>query len=336
MHFKICFGTFHQRKGVGIRHNFIRILILSSICFCGEVDHYLAWGQSLGDASEILNIKINEIINATVQGLPKDCSCEDAAGKVLSGFGVSLNSKFEKWIKETEKVDKFMPNINLALRESIFSDHDSKWSQIERAYFTIQLDEIINVGGIYIGLDKLTHFTGSGYLYYKTYQFSKKAGSRNPFGMAIKIGIAGEKTVIGRMATGVFSYGDLEANYQGLKFGIDMCEGNNPYLKKSKDGWEFSRVFDINSYVNPNWDESYNPSFYYDGLNIMLSPKSTIVQKNIPDFCDAYRSSFVIDQLQYYDSIEYRSASFYHLDSLISIGDLPNPSMYNIKNICKD
>ena len=73
------------------------MLTVSSLCFCGEVDHYLAWGQSLVDASEILNSKINEIINSTLQSLPKDCSCEEAAGKVLSGFGVSLNSKFEKW-----------------------------------------------------------------------------------------------------------------------------------------------------------------------------------------------------------------------------------------------
>ena len=310
--------------------------MISSMGFCGEVDHYLSWGQTLEDAAPILNSKINEIINSTVQSLPKDCSCEVAASKVLSGFGVSLNSNFEKWIKETDRVDKFMPNIDLALRESIFSDHNSKWSQIERAFFTIQLDEIINVGGVYLGLDKLTHFTGSGFLYYQAYRISKKAGNVDPIEMAIKVGIIGEKTVIGRMATGVFSYGDLEANFQGLIFGLDMCAGVDPFLRHSEDGWKFSRPFDIKAYVNPHWDESYNPSFYYDGLNMMLMPKSTTVLKNLPDFCDVYYSSFVKNLFRYYDSFEYRSESVIRLDSLISIGNLPNPSPYNIRTICRD
>ena len=312
------------------------LVTVSSLCFCGEVDHYLSWGQTLEDASPILNAKINEIINSTVQSLPKDCSCKDAAGMVLSGLGVSLNSNFEKWIKKTNKVDKFMPNIDLALRESIFSDHNSKWSQIERAFFTIQLDEIINVGGVYLGLDKLSHFSGSGYLYYQAYRISKKAGNVDPIKMAIKVGITGEKTVIGRMVTGVFSYADLEANFQGFLFGLDMCEGVDPFLQHSKNGWKFSRPFDIRSYVNPNWDESYNPSFYFDGLNLMLMPKSTAALNNLPAFCNDFHSSFVQDLFQYYDSIQSRSESVIHLDSLISIKELPDPSLFNIKIICVD
>jgi len=310
--------------------------MFSSSCFCGEVDHYLSWGQTLVDATPILNSKINEIINTTVKSLAKDCSCEEAASKVLSGFGVSLNSHFEKWIKGTDKVDKFMPNIDLALRESIFSLHKTKWTQIERNFFSIQLDEIINVGGVYIGLDKLSHFTGSGFLYYQAYRIAKRAGNKGPINQAIKIGITGEKTVIGRMATGVFSYGDMEANFQGLLFGLDMCEGKDPFLKYSSDGWQFSRPFDIRSYVNPNWDESYNPSFYFDGLNLMLMPKSTAALNNLPNFCQSYRSSSVQRLFHYYDSIQSKSESFIHLDYLISIKELPDPSIFNIKNICGD
>ena len=312
------------------------LLTVSSLCFCGEVDHYLSWGQTLVDATPILNSKINEIINTTVQSLAKDCSCEEAAGKVLSGFGVSLNSNFEKWIKGTDKVDKFMPNIDLALRESIFSLHKTQWALIERNFFSIQLDEIVNVGGVYIGIDKLSHFTGSGFLYYQAYRIAKRAGNKEPINQAIKIGITGEKTVIGRMATGVLSYGDLEANFQGFLFGLHMCEGKDPFLKYSSDGWQFSRPFDIRSYVNPNWDESYNPSFYFDGLNLMLMPKSTAALNNLPNFCEGYRSSYVQKLFHYYDSIQSKSESFIHLDSLISIKKLPDPSIFNIKNICGD
>ena len=138
------------------------------------------------------------------------------------------------------------------------------------------------------------------------------------------------------MATGVLSYGDLEANFQGFLFGLHMCEGKDPFLKYSSDGWQFSRPFDIRSYVNPNWDESYNPSFYFDGLNLMLMPKSTAALNNLPNFCEGYRSSYVQKLFHYYDSILTKSISVNHLDSLISIKKLPDPSIFNIKYICED
>ena len=39
---------------------------------------------------------------------------------------------------------------------------------------------------------------------------------------AIDLGIIGEKNILGRYASGVFSFADLEANFQGLLFGIKL------------------------------------------------------------------------------------------------------------------
>ncbi|MBT3479113.1 MAG: hypothetical protein HOB40_04210 [Candidatus Marinimicrobia bacterium] len=317
-------------------HKFILFVLFTSVVNSGEVDHYLSWGHSLEDASSILNTKVNEIIDSTLHTIPNDCSCEMAAGKVLSGFGINLNSILEQWIKNTDKIDKFMPNIDLALRESIFSDHQSNHPQLDRAFFSIQVDEIINIGGIYVGLDKLTHFTGSGFLYYKAYITSKKMGFPSPFSSAIKVGIAGEKTIIGRMATGVFSYGDLEANFQGFRFALDMCNGDTPYLKFAKNRWIFSKKLDLLDYVNPNWDESYNPSFYFDGPNLMLKPKSTTVLKNLPFYCAQYETDYVKKLFTYYDSIYTASDSKIYLDSLILIDKIPNPIQFDIKQICSE
>ena len=63
--------------------------MVSSSCFCGEVDHYLSWGQTLVDATPILNSKINEIINTTVQSLAKDCSYEKGNLTILTYLSLS-------------------------------------------------------------------------------------------------------------------------------------------------------------------------------------------------------------------------------------------------------
>ena len=96
----------------------------------------------------------------------------------------------------------------------------------------IQIDEVVNVGGIYIGLDKLTHFTASGFLYYKIYRLalefveSKEAAMQ----MAIAMGIYGEKYILGKISSGVFSFADLESNYQGFLFALDLCNSGEPWV----------------------------------------------------------------------------------------------------------
>ena len=66
--------------------------MVASLCFCGEVDHYLSWGQTLVDATPILNSKINEIINTTIQSVAKDCSCEKGNLTILTYLSLSDNS----------------------------------------------------------------------------------------------------------------------------------------------------------------------------------------------------------------------------------------------------
>ena len=276
------------------------------------------------------------MIEEALKAIPIDCDCKDAAGEILGSFGISINSDFENWIKSTRSIEKFFPNIDLALRESILRDHTTDWSAIERTSLRKQLDEIINIGGVYLGVDKLSHFTGSGYLYYEAHQLSKTSGFGNPTEMAIKVGITGEKTIVGRIATGIFSYADLEANFQGFIFGLDMCRDTDPMLIHSKKGWKLRRKFDIRSYVNPDWDESYNPSFFYDGLNLTLMPKSTAVQNNLLDLCKAFNSPDVQRLFNFYDSINNQSASETFLDSLISLGLLPDPSPFDVRKTCKN
>ena len=166
-----------------------------------------------------------------------DCSCEEAAGKILKHFGIGLNTRLEKQLKNSTEIDKY-PNdethISERYKKSIFR-RELPFKNLEKYQdysLEIYIDEVVNVGGIYIGLDKLTHFTASGFLYYKIYRLalefveSKEAAMQ----MAIAMGIYGEKYILGKIATGVFSFADLESNYQGFQLALDLCNSGEPWV----------------------------------------------------------------------------------------------------------
>ncbi|MBC8345682.1 MAG: hypothetical protein ISR82_06650 [Candidatus Marinimicrobia bacterium] len=319
------------------------ILILWSTCIAlqaGEVDPYLVWNTPLKDASYELNRYYNREIQKVLKYLPKDCSCETAAGNILKHFGVTLNAPLEKWIKSSAKIHKFPDNqtdIDRLFRNSIF------WKSGKPAFekgrmisLRIMIDESINVNGIIIGVDKLTHFTGSGYLYHQLYLRSVNKGNSKSQAMekAIDLGIMGEKNILGRMASGVFSYADLEANFQGLLLGIGLCQNGKTRLIKRENNWILDKPFDIRDYVNPNWNEAFNPSFYYEEKNLSFFPKSITVLSNLSKFCPSYHSQKIQKKFELYNSEENPSFSSKYLDQLIREKEIPDPSLFDIRKIC--
>jgi hypothetical protein len=298
------------------------------------------------DESHYLNKLFNEEIQAALDEINKnhnDCSCEEAAGRILKHFGIGLNTPLEKQLKSSTQLDKYPPNeihISERYKKSIFRRElpFKNFEQYQDYILEIQIDEVVNVDGIYIGLDKLTHFTASGFLYYKIYRLalefveSKEAAIE----MAIAIGIYGEKNILGKIATGVFSFADLESNYQGFLFALDLCNSGLTQLKRSGKGWELSGSFDLRNYVNPFWDESFNPSYYFEGQNLTLLPKSNTVLQNIPHYCLKYKTNRIQDIFKYYERVADSSFSVNYLNKLVKNGELPDPSPFNIRTMCKE
>ena len=316
--------------------HFVSIFFLNA----GEVDPYLAWKFSLKDASKIINQYFNRNITKTLKQLPNNCSCETAAAEILKDFGVVLNSPLEKWIKSNDSIEKF-PNKgfvnNKLLKQSIYwKDSNPSIEKSQIISLKMMLDEIININGIYIGVDKITHFTGSGFIYYKRYLSALKKGSSNKIAMekAIDLGIMGEKNILGRYASGVFSFADLEANFQGLLFGIEFCSSSQPLIKKINQRWVLSKLFNIKKYVNPDWNESYNPSYYYEGKNLTLFPKSITVLSNLPKNCETYNSALIQNRFNKYQNTSTSSFSIKYLNDLVDRKKIPDPRLFDIRKIC--
>ena len=78
------------------------IFILNFVVFAGEVDQYLAWNHLPNDESHYLNKLFNAEIQSALDDINKnhsDCSCEEAAGKVLKHFWYWVKYTFGKNVK---------------------------------------------------------------------------------------------------------------------------------------------------------------------------------------------------------------------------------------------
>jgi hypothetical protein len=106
------------------------------------------------------------------------------------------------------------------------------------------LNPTMRINDICVGSDKLGHFLQQGLTYY---------GTVHAPGGSVKAAETesreSEEHGFGLEATGVLSNADQEANHQGFRFYEDLTA--NPAM-----------TFDIGKYINRNWNEEVNPSFY--------------------------------------------------------------------------
>ncbi|MFC1884141.1 hypothetical protein ACFL2O_05165 [Thermodesulfobacteriota bacterium] len=258
---------------------FIIVTILfgtGKAALAGETDNYYAWGKVINDSAELFNKYLKKKINAILlevinpnELLHGQSHCQQVVLAVMENLGTSvtivrhpaLNTELEIWAESNKEIDRapsFGTTADSYISKSLFAPG---LGALEKKF--VSIDPTINIGGIYFGTDKLSHFLGSGYLYYKTYLgVIKNSGSETAaFRAAILSGCKMETGILGMQTTGVFSFADLEANFQGMVMAIDFCRKSDPILQFKSDIWVLGSL-DIRDYVSPNWDETENVSVY--------------------------------------------------------------------------
>jgi hypothetical protein len=154
-------------------------------------------------------------------------------------------SKVTAFVKKSPLVERFP--------ESDVDDKVYKANSIYRNRpFPNNLSSIartININGVYLGTDKVSHFSIIGKTYYKNFLkgLAKGMSTEDAQEYAVAKGMNQEISLLGYKLGGTLSYGDLEANYQGLVFGRDMCEGEKPYLVNVNGRWNHNpeNLFDM-------------------------------------------------------------------------------------------
>jgi ankyrin repeat protein len=137
----------------------------------------------------------------------------------------------------------------------------------------------VKVYGVYMGNDKIGHFTDMGIHYYNAYRSARRKGATEDEAMAaaVKIGtddpILGEKGVLGWVTAGDYSNADLASNYSGLLFYRNLTDAMKlkgtqrpPMLVRDGDQWRIAPHVRPDSgfmrwFISEHFDEALNPGW---------------------------------------------------------------------------
>lgn len=283
----------------------VLFLLHSPAAHAGEVDNYYAWGKTIKDSEQAFNEFLTDEVQQsleTVNKKNKTLQCQAVAMQIMEDLGAtrypltyrgSLNTAMEIWAQESPLVDR-VPDESVSLDD--YAAQSIYAPAMRTAGVKTDLDHIVNINGYYFGTDKISHFLGSGFEYYRRYlKAVKNTSEAMAESDSIMWAIGMESGLLGMKVVGVFSYADLEANYQGLKFARDLCEGESAILKMNDKKWQLNQPITIAKYVNPNWDESFNLSTY---SNSRL--KKVLKNMTGSQLCQQENSAWVKQQRAYY------------------------------------
>ncbi len=295
-----------------------------------ETDQYYTWGTELADATDVVNAKLNLEMERAIAAFDRPPEqCIAIAKRFRKRMRFLLFHHVQTWTLHTSLVER-MPEAGPGdldyRRTNLYHNHGlfdfGMWMPITPT---------IQVNGVRIGTDKLSHFLSSGWTYYGSYRRALKHGKTpaEAADAAGRRGVLEEKLILGAAASGILSLADLEANFQGMLFYLDLCSGDDPILVDDGGGWRLGRPIDLRDYVHPGWDESYNNSIFRDS-------RWRKVQPVLKGYCDRRGHPQVQEMLARYRDMERRTAAGSVVAELLAEGKLQDPGRFSLDANCPD
>jgi hypothetical protein len=241
------------------------LLLLPSILFSSEVDSFHNRYAKISDSKITINLFANKLFDKTLERANRkdgNCNKDELYKSVRREFHNSMFGDFNKYISNShdlERIRTLTPNSiygKLSFKDSLVLGFVSK--RISESMATL-----INFNGHLVGDDKFQHFAGTGYNYFKNYYLKN-----NSIESTLDIGNGDENGILGSVTTGVISYGDMTAEFNGMRFWNDILANypdilnveNGPYVKCSMNRWIKIKAIDFSVYVDDGWDEGINCS----------------------------------------------------------------------------
>lgn len=189
--------------------------------------------------------------------------------------------------------------------------------------------------GIYFGVDKLGHMFNQGYQYFELYQKSLATGASKDMATqaAVDWGVGTEEGIFGRIVTGVYSNGDLAANYAGFIFYQNLL---NPISLKGKE-FPPILVFESDGYLKVNFERVKKISdllrpFFTSHLNEVINPsrfefaQRGIIKKAIRNRCQSIKKFYQwesADDLNFEEMTTWMGLPYGHrADNLLKVEEL--------------
>jgi hypothetical protein len=300
-----------------------------------ETDQYFAIDKPPRDSLGVLNEKVNRELLGALDLVNRrtswdQYSCQDVAHRVYQRFRISGVHKIELWAEHSPRIDR-VPSEEDQAR---FQQHASLYRN-ERLWdwgLAFGVKATFTVAGVHMGADKLSHFFQSGWKYHQRFRELTKEGvpEHAALEQLVRYGAQTESGTLGFVTTGVFSFGDLEANYQGFLFYRSLCQDEQPRLLETAQGWRLTRPFDWREYVSPQFDETLN--------NSAFTPKRwEEVRANLRrDYCPRLDSDTFVEHYRFYARYPRRADGFNtrYVRELIARGEVPRREDFSIWAAC--
>lgn len=251
----------------------ILTLFFALDAWAAEVDQFTYREHELKDSALVINKMANKALKIAIMKANEKgtCSEEKLFKELRQEFNNSLIGDFPKKVLRSPEVDR----SKISLKKSIFRDW-KPWDGLLLGSSSIvnnplTLTEVIRIGDIFLGVDKLEHLFGQGHLYYKRMYKEKM-----PLNQILKKGMKKEKFILGGVfyVNGVHSYGDLVANFNGIRFWNQMLKKYpslleedelaevSPYIICKGNQWQAQEPIDLRDYFDEGVDETINCSKY--------------------------------------------------------------------------
>ncbi|AKJ01023.1 hypothetical protein ATI61_112281 [Archangium gephyra] len=300
-----------------------------------ETDQYFAIDKPPRDSLDVLNEKVNRDILGALALVNRrtrwdQYSCQDVAHRVYQRFRISGLHKIELWAENSPRIDR-VPSKKDHER---FQAHASLYRN-ERFWdwgLSFGIKATFTVAGVHMGADKLSHFFQSGWKYHQRYRELRREGvpEHEALERLVRYGAQTESGTLGFVTTGVFSFADLEANYQGFLFYRSLCQDEDPRLLKTPEGWRLTRAFDWREYVSPQFDETVNNSAF-------VPKRWEEVRTHLRrDYCPRLDSETFVEHYRFYAHYPRRPDDFNlrYVRELIDRGEVPRQQDFSLWAAC--
>lgn len=257
-----------------------------------EADHFTTRDTLLPDMGDIVNTKANEYLSQALGDLNKVGPCDESvkSEKVLYAeltkyFSNHFKGALVRDMLYSDEVTKLVTPV----QESIYREWDATSGFLlgrrNSGDATLAIYPIIRIGDQNVGIDKFEHMFGMGQLYF----FAHYVDGKN-LDDVLRTGILKEKFLLGgnMMETGVFAYGDLAANFNGMRFWNHMLQKRDdvlgkdynvgPYVSCQAGKWvkNEEHPIDFKNYMDASMDESINCSRFATRSGLEKFQKSLV------------------------------------------------------------
>ena len=249
----------------------VALAAIASPLRAAEIDSVTSRNAPLRDSSKPLDARIHDALRTAVERANErgsDCDPQDLTRQLRRALSVPfIGHAIAEDLNDADDLD----TRRVAFRDSIYRDlgvFDAISVHLK------DLSAVIRLGDDLVGVDKIGHFFVQGWTYFEI-AYLKGDGIE----AAMDWGERAERTYFGLYTTGIYSYADLSANFEGMRFWLRLLgpepdpldrgwRFNRPAVTCGKrfwtrePYWRIRRKPRLSRYVSGAWDEGVNCSRY--------------------------------------------------------------------------